>query len=186
MLILSILLIWRFSNGKFRKFGFNLKLGSGLREGLLVGVFFGILMTVIDLTPSLLTGKFSLSYEPTLINVVGRLSYIWIFAGLNEEILFRGLIQTELSNLEDNIRYRGFKKGTIVTALIYALSHLGNLSSRTFLYVSLQIIYTLFLGLALGKIYQRTGRLIGPIIGHNLANGIEYTIEYLLYFLVSV
>ena len=142
-------------------------------------------MTIIDLTPSILTGNFGLSYEPTLTNVVGRLSYIWIFAGLTEEILFRGLIQTELTYQDEGIRYRDLKKGTIVAALIYALSHLGNLSSRTWLYVGPQVIYTLFLGLALGKLYQRTGSLIGPIIGHNLANGIEYTIEYILYFLLS-
>ena len=185
----SFLLIRFISRGKTNEHGFNMK-GRDLkvRRSVWVGALFAFAMALIDYVPPLLGGSFELDYQPTLFNVLGRLSYTWVFLGVAEETLFRGLIQTQLTRASmgyvNILRWR-LRWGTTAAAAIYGLSHFVNLASKPLTFVLPQVGYTIFLGLAIGYLYQETRSLVGPIVAHNVANGLEYTIEFILFTVVS-
>jgi hypothetical protein len=149
-----------------------------------IGLSLGLLMTLIDHLPLIVTGEFSLGYEPMTINIMGRLSYTGIMVGLAEESIFRGFLQGSLMEKnEPTFNLPGLKlyQSNIIASLIYGASHLLNIFSKSFSYVLPQIIYTTILGTILGYLYRSNGRLVNPIITHNLSNGVETTLEYLIY-----
>jgi membrane protease YdiL (CAAX protease family) len=188
MLLISLLMIKRLSKGKFGDYGFNLsRQDLKLFSSLWMGVVFALVMAVIDHLPPIVKGSFSVGYDLTFINVLGTLSFMWVFVGIAEETLSRGLIQTYLMNRMDGdvkILRWNLHKGTIVAAVIFGLSHLFNLYRKPLEFVVPQMIYATVFGLVAGYVYQETRSLAGPIILHNVADGLETAIEYLLYLSV--
>lgn len=79
-----------------------------------------------------------------------------------EEFMYRGLLQQGLAGAGI-----GRWPAIIVASIIFALMHLPALSMES----ALSAVLTLFaLGLVLGFLYERTGRLLAPIIMHGLFN----------------
>jgi membrane protease YdiL (CAAX protease family) len=91
--------------------------------------------------------------------------------GLGEEFLWRGLIQTGL-NTSFPYRipiFRGVGVGTILAALGFGATHLGN-GGQPHLLTILQVCSAVIGGLILGIGYERTNNIWGAVIVHNISN----------------
>jgi membrane protease YdiL (CAAX protease family) len=185
MLLIAILMIRRLSKGKFGNYGFNLRSRDlKLAFSVMGGVVFALLMALIDYLPPLVQGRFEIGYDLTFTNVVGALSFMWFFVGIAEETLSRGLIQTYLMNTmsgDVKIASWSIKRATILSGVIFGLSHLFNVYRKPLGFVIPQMIYATVFGIIVGYAYQETQSLAGPIVMHNVADGLETTIGYLLY-----
>lgn len=88
--------------------------------------------------------------------LIGTFMIISLQAGIMEEAFFRGIMQTDLSNVLSPAW------GIVLTALLFGLGH--------FYQGIAGIIGTALLGAGLGLSYYLTGNLAVPIIGHVLGN----------------
>jgi len=79
-----------------------------------------------------------------------------------EEIAFRGLILSAL------VHRLGAGKGILVSALLFAFSHLN----------ALQFVPTFVLGLALGYLTVRSGSILPAMLFHLVHNGMSITVSY--------
>jgi hypothetical protein len=155
--------------------------------GLRVAI--GILLVLAGFLQHFLFSKFlsipSVLFEPTPINLLWMGAYVWIFAGIAEETLYRGMVQTYLmDHLNGQIRIIkwDFKTGILIAAVLFGCAHLSNLAFLPYQMVMSNVILTTFTGLILGYLYQRTHSLAGPIVAHNLSNGLaDLLIEPLLW-----
>jgi len=83
--------------------------------------------------------------------------YMFLFVGLGEELLFRGLLQIDL------MKVFGVKGGLILASLMFAVMHLTwrSLPELGFVFIA---------GLILGFLYWKTKNLALPIIVHGVNN----------------
>jgi membrane protease YdiL (CAAX protease family) len=185
MLLISLLMIRRLSRGKFGDYGFNLRSRDlKLAFSVVGGVVFALFMALVDYLPPIIQGKFEIGYNLTFTNLSGTLSFMWIFVGIAEETLSRGLIQTYLMNNmsgDAKILSWNIKRATILAGVIFGLTHFFNIYSKPLEFVIPQMIYATVFGIVAGYVYQETRSLAGPIVMHNLADGLETTIAYVLY-----
>jgi membrane protease YdiL (CAAX protease family) len=93
-----------------------------------------------------------------------------IAAPLMEEVLFRGLIQTSLS--------QGLLAGRRWTAIIITAIFFGSVHMDVSAPEALPLLTVL--GISLGYIYERTGRLWAPIVLHASFNTVQITAGLLL------
>ncbi|MCL4440671.1 MAG: CPBP family intramembrane metalloprotease [Firmicutes bacterium] len=120
------------------------------------------LMEYLILRPAPSYPEFSWKY--LLLN----LFYMVFFVGIGEELLFRGLIQRNLSSL------LGWKWGLVGTSLLFSILHLTWRSLP-------EMFFVFFAGLIFGIFYLRTGSLISPILIHGLNNTVLVAVfPYLL------
>ena len=185
MLLIALLMIKRLSKGDFGTHGFTLRSRDlKLAFSVVGGIGFALFMAVIDYLPTIGRGTFEIGYDLTVTNVVGTLSFMWIFVGIAEETLSRGLIQTYLmQNMRGDVKIMRWKirKATILGGVIFGLSHVFNLYRQPAAFVIPQMLYATVFGILVGYVYQETQSLAGPIVMHNVADGLETTIQYLLY-----
>lgn len=90
-----------------------------------------------------------------------------VIAPFVEEVLYRGVVQQTL-------RSAGAKRGAsiVATAVIFAMMHLGESAvDPSGAWSALPALFVL--GLALGILYERTGRLAAPITAHALFNAVN-------------
>ena len=83
--------------------------------------------------------------------------YMFGFVGLGEELLFRGFIQRDLSNVF------GRKWGLFGAAALFAVMHLTwrSVPELGFVFVA---------GIILGALYIKTKSLVAPIVAHGINN----------------
>jgi hypothetical protein len=89
--------------------------------------------------------------------------YMTFFVGLGEEVLFRGIIQTDLQDLLGN------QKGLLLAAVLFGIMHLTWRSVP-------ELLFAAFSGYLLGYIFYRTKSLIMPISLHGVNNTILVSI----------
>ncbi len=118
--------------------------------GILVGMPLGIGEYFI-ITPAAAFPTFGIKY------LVRDLVYMVVFVGLGEELLFRGLVQRDMTNL------LGWKWGLVGASLMFGVMHLTWRSIP-------ELGFTLFAGLLFGYLYYRTRSLTAPIIAHGVGN----------------
>ena len=85
------------------------------------------------------------------------MAYMFVFVGLGEELLFRGLVQRDLT------KALGWKWGVILASLIFAVMHLTWRSIP-------EVVFVFFVGLLLGYLYYKTKSLVAPIVSHGTGN----------------
>lgn len=86
------------------------------------------------------------------VGVLG-IALVALFAGIGEELLFRGVFQAGLE------QWLGSVVGLIIASLLFGLAH----------YVThAYFLFTVVAGLYLGLLYQWTGNLLVPILVHAL------------------
>jgi len=142
---------------------------------IVLGAIFVGLLSVIS--PSL-QNIAATNATPSLLAWVAPVSFVWVTieAGLNEEFLFRAVLQTRLSAW-----FRSPWAGVIVTSLLFGLAHAPGLYLRGGLDVDgsspdlLQVIaYTIAvlapMGLLFGLIYARTKSLLLVVLLHGLVD----------------
>lgn len=90
-------------------------------------------------------------------NLLRDFLYMLLFVGLAEELLFRGLIQTDLQ------RVFGTRLGLLLTSYLFGIMHMTWRST-------LELLFTFFAALLIGHIYNRSRNLMGPIFLHGVNN----------------
>jgi membrane protease YdiL (CAAX protease family) len=147
-----------------------------------------VLAFAFDALPFIASGTApALPYAFTPANVIGTLAFQWLFVGVGEELLFRGLLLGMLARtVEAQIRVGRFRvsAAVVVSAVVFALAH-GVIYQGAFMLPFRfdpnwsQVAWAFVLGIFCGSLRQRTGSLLGPIVGHNVANGLVLSMTYL-------
>lgn len=150
---------------------------------ILWGLFFGVLMTVVDYAPHLLAGtKPDLGFPLNAPNVSGWLFFEGVYVGPTEEIPFRALLVTYLAmTMPGTLRIGRFQMNWagIIVALIFALLHATNFSLRAWPLALGQQIYAFALGVLYAYWLEKSRSVVAPIIGHNVGDFVEYAIAIL-------
>jgi len=129
--------------------------------GVLVGVPLGIGEYFI-ITPAAASPTFEIKY------LIRDLAYMVIFVGLGEELLFRGLVQRDMTNL------LGWKWGLLGASLMFGVMHLTWRSIP-------ELGFTFLAGVFLGYLYYRTRSMTSPIVAHGIGNTVLVAVmPYLL------
>jgi len=121
---------------------------------ILLGIAIGIPMGAIEyfiISPAPAFPTFEVKY------LLRDMVYMFCFVGLGEELLFRGLLQSDLT------KALGWKWGIILASLIFAVMHLTWRSIP-------ELFFVFFASLILGYIYHKTKSLVGPIMMHGTGN----------------
>jgi membrane protease YdiL (CAAX protease family) len=147
-----------------------------------------VLAFAFDALPFMASGTApALPYAFTPVNVIGTLAFQWLFVGVGEELLFRGVLLGMLARaVEMQIRVGRFRvsAAVVVSAAVFALAH-GVIYQGAFMLPFRfdpnwsQVAWAFVLGIFCGSLRQRTGSLLGPIVGHNVANGLVLGMTYL-------
>jgi len=138
-------------NISLRDIGFR---RDGLTRYILIGVLLGIPLGAGEyfiITPVAAFPTFEFKY------LIRDLVYMVVFVGLGEELLFRGLIQRDMTNLF------GWKWGLLGASLMFMVMHLTWRSIP-------ELGFTFVVGLLFGYLYYRTRSLTAPIIAHGVGN----------------
>jgi hypothetical protein len=165
-------------------YGLHLPRGKTyIGAALLWGLFFGVLMTLVDYAPNLLAGtKPDLGFPLTLPNVSGWLFFEGVYVGPTEEIPFRALLVTYLAaKMPGILRIGRFEMNWagIIVALIFALLHATNFSLRAWPLALGQQIYAFALGVLYAYWLEKSRSVVAPVIGHNVGDFVEYAIAIL-------
>jgi membrane protease YdiL (CAAX protease family) len=188
--LVPFLLIYYITKGKVGEYGFNLKEYPPVfthRRMLIMGIFFGLLMSLRYIPQFLGNMPLDIPRPVTLVNIVGNMTFQWVIVGLCEETMFRGLIQTYLmNNLKGYVRIFGHDLhiGTVFGAIFWGGFHFINIIILPLKTVIFIVILTTIIGLPMGYAYQKTGSLLTTIIVHNMIFGVPLTIGYILYWLL--
>lgn len=140
---------------------------SGLITIVLVSVMLGVLTIWKRLYPGLLQGT------------AGFVYYLF-FLGLGEELLYRGYIQSRLDQAFGKpFAFGGarFGWGAVITSVLFGLLHVTNgldVAAGTFDPQWAWGVWTVFGGLALSYVRERTGSIVAPTILHGLPQALAY------------
>ena len=118
--------------------------------GVLIGIPFGTIEYFI-LTPAPAFPTFEFKY------LFRDLFYMLFFVALGEELLFRALIQRNLS------RAFGTTIGLVSASFMFAVMHLTWRSTP-------ELVFVFFGGMVLGYLYYKTESLTAPIAVHAIGN----------------
>ena len=138
-------------NISLREIGLNRK---KIPKYILIGTLLGIPLGASEyfiITPAAAYPTFEIKY------LMRDFAYMVFFVGLGEEVLFRGLLQRDITKLF------GWRWGLIGASLMFMVMHLTWRSIP-------ELGFTLFAGLLLGYLYHRTRSLTVPIIAHGVGN----------------
>lgn len=147
-----------------------------------------VLAFAFDALPYLLSGtRPALSYAPTPVNVVAAMAFTWLFVGVGEELLFRGVALGLLARSVPGRLQVGPLRVSVaglLSALIFAAAHAIYYDRAFFLPFAFspdwaQLGWAFLLGTWCAALRERTGSLLGPILCHNLSNGLVLTMSYL-------
>ena len=155
-----------------------------LLPAILWGIFFGVLMTVVDYAPDLLKHRAPmLDYPLTTNNVVGWLGFEGIYVGPTEEILFRSLLVGYLiAAMPGKLRLGNYDMswGGIIVAAVFALAHAANFIARPLFEALGQQLYAFALGVLYAYWFEKSRSVLAPIVGHNVGDVLEYAIVFVL------
>ncbi len=188
MLVIALSLIGWLSKGRLADYGLQWpKSKHFVPSALAWGVFFGLLMTVVDYLPQILKHlpppeNFSLAPA----NIGAWLFFEGIYVGPTEEIPFRGLLQTFLmQRTSGRIRFFSYEMHVagLILALLFALGHITSFWTGNFWIALGQQIYAFALGILYAYWREKSGSLLAPIVGHNVSDGVEYVLIFLMTWL---
>ena len=189
----GMIMIWWISQGRLGEYGFTLaRPDLKLKLSITLGTILGLMGILFDHFPEVIAGKSKIApaypYPLTIQNVLGMMSFQWIFVGIFEETITRGLVQThlmkELKGSVDILKW-DFHIGTVITAIIFGVGHIGPhiFFRRSWVSLVPHLIFATLFGLCTGYIYQETKSLAGPILMHNIVDGLLYSVDYLFYYI---
>lgn len=149
---------------------------------ILWGLFFGVLMTVVDYAPNLIAHtRPDAGFPLTPGNVGGWLFFEGIYVGPTEEIPFRALLVTYLAaTMPGKLRLGRFNMNWagIAVAVIFALLHATSFSTRHWPEALGQQAYAFALGVLYAYWLEKSRSIVAPIIGHNMGDVVEYLILF--------
>ena len=147
--ILGTIAILKFNNKKLQDIGISTKgLGESLGGSLLFVFIVVIIIAVregMQATPEL-----------TLLKIVEQVVINFLFSGLGQEILFRGLMLFSIW------RWKGWKVALVVSSVLFGFVHI----TKGLNYVFTTMIY----GFVYGYVVYQSENIIGPTVAHGLYN----------------
>ncbi|HWD26361.1 MAG TPA: CPBP family intramembrane glutamic endopeptidase [Rhizomicrobium sp.] len=153
---------------------------SYIVPAILWGVFFGVLMTVVDYLPDLLARRpMDLGFPVNRDSIVGWTLFEGVYVGPTEEIPFRSLLVGFLmAVMPAQLRVGRYSMSWagIVVAAIFALAHVNNLIAHPSWATAGQQVYAFALGVLYAYWFEKSRSVIAPIIGHNVSDVVEYAI----------
>ena len=173
MLILSIVLIYG-----LRKY-VNYKISLPQFKKILKPVLFGLLVTIIanismTIITKILGGKIETHDALTKMSPLQIFIFVFIYASIAEEILFRGFLMNILKPLNAkgiNIFKRKISVPVIISAFAFGLGHLILISTGASGFFLMRIvIFTTILGLIAGYYQEKYDNNIFAIIVHMAGN----------------
>jgi uncharacterized protein len=185
MLVIALALIAWLTRGNLHDYGLKWpKWNSYALSALAWGVFFGLVMTVVDYCPQILKHL----PPPENLSLTAQSIGAWVFfqavfVGPTEEIPFRGLMQTFLmQRVSGRVRLLGYDMHVagVILAILFALAHLTSFWTENFWIALGQQIYAFALGILYAYWREKSGSLFAPIIGHNVSDGVEYVLMFLM------
>jgi len=124
------------------------------REVLINFALFGIIAIPIGLVTGFIKPSTAL---PSLLEIIGRGVFIFLFIALPEEILFRGVIHRYLERV---LRWSPVAT-LILSSVIFGASHLNNPPN-----VGYYFILATIAGIFYGRTFVRTGKVVPAVIVH--------------------
>jgi CAAX protease family protein len=187
MLLAALLLIAWLGKGRFREWGLQWPpRKTYLVAAISWGVFFAVLMTLVDYLPQILSHTAPKNLPLTRLNVTGWLSFELLFVGFSEEIPFRGLLQTFLMRKSSGrVRFLDYDMHVagVVLALLFALAHLTSFWTVPFWAALGQQIYAFALGILYAYWYEKSKSLAAPIVCHSLSDALEQSLMFVMVWL---
>ncbi|MEW6374526.1 MAG: CPBP family intramembrane glutamic endopeptidase [Thermodesulfobacteriota bacterium] len=186
----GMFIIWKISRGRLKDYGFSLASKNlKIKLSLVLGIFVGLLGILLNHFPELISGVQFKPAHPSLltsVNILGMMTFQWIFVGIFEETITRGLVQTYLMKKLKGIvtLYKwDFHIGSIITAIIFGVGHFGPhmFFGGSWLTLVPHLLFATAYGLFSSYIYQETRSLVGPILMHNVVDGLLHSVDYLFY-----
>lgn len=179
MLVMSVLLMWILSKGKFLSFGFRWTTVSDLKPVTILSFGIGTVgALILAMLPSQATATFE---EFSFLQIV---IFIWFYASICEELLTRGLIQGYLAPFIDHcivIFKLRLSLPVIVGALFFSLIHIMPLGATLGIYKLLFfLLLAAILGIIAGYYREKTGSLVPAIIAHMMFNISGNLVDFLI------
>ena len=168
MLLLSLVAMAIFGRGKLAGFGvtsfrirpFALIAGLSLAVGLAANLLFAALELEFDPVPGF-----------TFLNTI---IFVWLWASICEEALYRGLLQTLFAQATERSFYLGSLKlslANIFAALLFCLMHVPVIMmGASPVVLAILLPAALILGLIAGYVRETRGSLYPAIVVHALFN----------------
>jgi CAAX protease family protein len=155
---------------------------SYLLPAVLWGVFFGVLMTLVDYAPNLIAHtRPDAGFPLTRGNVGGWLFFEGVYVGPTEEIPFRALLVTYLAtSMPGRVRLGRYHMAWagVVVAVIFALLHATSFDTRHWPEALGQQLYAFALGVLYAYWLEKSRSVVAPIVGHNVSDVVEYLILF--------
>jgi uncharacterized protein len=151
---------------------------SYVAVAFLYGIIFGVLLTLVDVGPSLLAHVPPKLNPGMTGNLPGWLAYNGLYVGVAEEVPFRALVVTYLATTMPGswrIGRYSMNAAGVVAALIYAIWAAGFLTAPLFIAVG-QFVCQFLLGVLYAYWLEKSKSVIGPIIGHNVSSVTQYAL----------
>ncbi|SCY57818.1 CPBP family intramembrane glutamic endopeptidase [Butyrivibrio sp. INlla14] len=166
--IIAMLIFWRWFSPEFKGF---VKPEAPAKDICIVMIPFVVLLVFTVIEPLLFYHSFY--FNPSL-----NAAIMGITAGFGEETMFRLL---SLAIVMRYVRKERRFSAIIILAVIFGLSHAGNLTQGADLVMTAsQIFHSTFLAFLLTAIYLGTGSVIFPIFAHGLYDFICFTTDPLV------
>jgi len=153
-----------------------------LLPAILWGVFFGVLMTLVDYAPQIIAHtRPDLGFARTPENIWGWLAFEGVYVGPTEEIPFRALLVTYLATtMPGRLRVGRLEMNWagVIVALVFALLHASSFDTRAWPQALGQQIYAFALGVLYAYWLEKSRSIVASIVGHNVSDGVEYLIVF--------
>jgi membrane protease YdiL (CAAX protease family) len=175
---LCIMMILVVNRGTLRGYGFtlgkNVKYGKIILWSFIIGV---VTMVITGIAATVLNSLFPIKggeHFASKYSIWETMLYVWLLAGISEEILTRGLIQGYLAPLKQ-YGFKAIKRfislPVLVGALFFSAIHLMLLTTGMNPYMVGAVVVSCFvLGILAGYVRERSGSLIPAVIVHLVFN----------------
>ena len=184
-LVISLILMYLFSNGKLSTFGFKSVKISKLAKSVLIAFIFSFVLIILNIIIMAIAGPATEGGESSRMTggMLKTIISVWIIASICEELFCRGLIQGFLAPLK---KY-GFKLFKLdisvpvgVSALLFGIGHFCLWGRMPNLMVVFSVINATILGTIAGYHREKTGSIIPAIAVHMTFNIVGYLVIMIL------
>jgi hypothetical protein len=188
MLVIALGLMGWLTKGHLSEYGLRWpKRKSYVLPAIAWAAFFGVLMTLLDYLPQIL------SHTPppehlslTTASITGWLGFEAIVGGFGMEIFFCGLLQSFLmQRTSGRVRFLKFDMhiAGVILAILFALFYIDGFWYRPFWFALVQPVCAFAVGILYAYWREKSGSVLAPILGNNVSHGVKYALLFLLAWL---
>lgn len=150
---------------------------------ILWGVVFGVLMTVVDYAPQLVTHTgFHSAHAASPASFWGWFFFSGIYVGPTEEIPLRSLLVIYLiATMPGKLRMGRFEMSWagVIVAVLFALLHATSFATRNWALALGQQLYAFAFAVIYAYWLEKSRSILAASIGHNVSDLVEYLIGFM-------